>query len=65
MKTVYKDCLIDVFRDSGLISFSVLDNINGCEIVSGYSEGEDNVWSWIKDMKATVDEYRMNGMEQL
>ena len=60
MKTIYKDCLIDVFRDSGLISYSVLDNIDGCEIVSGYSEGEDNVWTWIKDMKATVNEYRMN-----
>ena len=60
MKTIYKDCLIDVFRDSELISYSVLDNIDGREIVSGYSEGEDNVWSWIKDMKATVDEYRIN-----
>ena len=60
MKTIYKDCLIDVFRDSGLISYSVLDNIDGCEIVSGFSEGVDNVWIWIKDMKATVDEYRMN-----
>lgn len=65
MKTIYKDCLIDVFRDKsvtgeGLLFYSVFDEIDGCEVESGFSEGMDSIWTWIKCLKMNVDEYRMN-----
>ena len=66
MKTIYKDCTIDVFRDKPitggdkLLFYSVFDNIDGYEVTSGFSEGMDSVWTWIKCLKGIVDEYRAN-----
>lgn len=63
MKTTYKNCKIDVYRDKTItgddhLFFSVFDLNDGFEVTSGYSEGEDTVKSYIEDLKCTVDEYR-------
>lgn len=61
MKTLYRDCDIEVTREKCLggwdmIYFSVFDG--GFEVTSGYSESNDTVREFIKDMKNLVDDYR-------
>lgn len=69
MKTIYKDCTIEVFRDKPitggdkLLFYSVFDEDDGYEVTSGFSEGMDSIWTWTKCLKATVDEYRLNPSE--
>lgn len=66
MKTTYKSCEIEVTREKCLggweqVNFSVFDTLdNGYEVASGYSDSEDTVRSFIKDMKHLVDDYRDN-----
>ena len=64
MEVKYKGCTIEVFRDKPitggdkLLFYSVFDD--GYEITSGFREGMDTVRTWIKDLKETVDDYRLN-----
>lgn len=63
MKTIYKDCEIEVTRDKCLggwdmLFYSVFDD--GFEITSGFSESSDTVREFIKDLKRLVDDYREN-----
>ena len=61
MKTTYRGCEIEVTREKCLggwdmIYFSVFDD--GFEVTSGFSESEDTVKEFIKDLKGLVDDYR-------
>ena len=63
MKTIYKDCEIEVTRDKCLsgwdmLFYSVFDD--GFEVTSGFSESSDTVREFIKDLKRLVDDYREN-----
>ena len=66
MEVKYKNCTIEAFRDKPitggdkLLFYSVFDDNNGLEVASGFSEGMDTVRDWIKDLKLTVDDYRLN-----
>jgi hypothetical protein len=61
MKTIYRGCEIEVTREKCLggwqmLYFSIFDD--GFEVTSGYSESEDTVRDFIKDLKRIVDDYR-------
>lgn len=63
MKTIYKDCEIEVTRDKCLggwdmLFYSVFDD--GFEVTSEFSESSDTVREFIKDLKRLVDDYREN-----
>jgi hypothetical protein len=68
MKTTYKGCEIEVFRDQCLggwemLFFSVFDG--NYEVTSGFSESSDTVREFIKDLKELVDDYREHPEEYL
>ena len=58
MKINYRGCEIEAYRENrkSNLFYSVFDN--GYEVTSGYSEGNDTVRDWIKDLKSMVDYYR-------
>lgn len=61
MKVMYKGCEIEVTKEKCLggwrmTYYSVFDD--GFEVTSGFSESNDTVREWIKDMKEVVDDYR-------
>lgn len=61
MKTTYKGCEIEVFRDQCLggwemLFFSVFDG--NYEVTSGFSESSETVREFIKGLKELVDDYR-------
>ena len=57
MKINYRGCEIEAYRENrnSDLFYSVFDN--GYEVTSGYSEGNDAVRDWIKDLKHIVDYY--------
>ena len=68
MKTTYKGCEIEVFRDQCLggwemLLFSVFDG--NYEVTSGFSESSDTVREFIKGLKELVDDYREHPEEYL
>lgn len=61
MKTTYKGCEIEVFRDQCLggwemLFFNVFDG--NYEVTSGFSESSETVREFIKGLKELVDDYR-------
>lgn len=63
MKTVYRGCEIEAYKDKCLggwdmIFYSVFDD--GFEVTSGFSETSDTVKEFIADLKRLVDDYREN-----
>lgn len=61
MKVMYKGCEIEVTKDKCLggwkmIFYSVFDN--GFEVTSGFSESNDTIKEFVKDLKGLVDDYR-------
>ena len=68
MKTTYKGCEIEVFRDQCLggwemLFYSVFDG--NYEVTSGFSETSDTVREFIKDLKEMVDDYRKHPEEYI
>ena len=68
MKTIYKGCEIEVTREQccggyQMLFFSVFDD--GFEVTSGFSESNDTIRGFIKDLKELVDDYRNNPDEYL
>ena len=68
MKTTYKGCEIEVFRDQCLggwemLFYSVFDG--NYEVTSGFSETNDTVREFIKDLKEMVDDYRKHPEEYI
>ena len=66
MKTIYRGCEIEVTREKclggwSMIYFSVFDN--RFEVTSGFSESNDTVLEFIKDMKDLVDYYKAHPEE--
>lgn len=67
MRTNYKGCELEVSRErscGGWIEtyYSIFDD--GYEVTSGFSNSEDSVAAWIKDLKRMVDEYRSMTQEE-
>ena len=64
MKTIYKDCLIDVFRDKsvtgeGLLFYSVFDEIDGYEVESVRCNGKEakfDNYNWSLSLLDTNEE---------
>ena len=66
MFKTYRNCDINITRDKPIIGddkilfYSAFDNIDGYEVTSGFSEGEDSIREWFKILKETIDKYRLN-----
>lgn len=59
MKVNYKNCEIECYREreSGILYYSVFDEEDGYEVVSGFYETKDSVRDYIETLKHVVDEY--------
>lgn len=63
MKTIYKNCELEVKREKSMSGYSMLYYSifdDGFEVASGFSEGEDTVKDFMESLKRTVDDYREN-----
>lgn len=73
MKVIYRNCEIECTREKSLsgdvmLFYSVFDlgaHDKDFEITSGFSEGEDSVREYIKDLKKVVDDYIENPDEYI
>lgn len=68
MKSIYRGFEIEVTREKCLagypmIYYSIFRISDGWELTSGFYDTEDTVRSFLKDMKATVDDYYENPAE--
>jgi hypothetical protein len=68
MKSIYRGFEIEVKREKCLagypmIYYSIFRISDGWELTSGFYDTEDTVRSFLKDMKATVDDYYENPAE--
>ena len=59
MKVNYKNCEIECYREreSGCLYYSIFDEEDGYEVVSGFYETEDSVRDYIETLKYVVDDY--------
>ena len=59
MKIKYKNCEIECYREkeNGILYYSVFDEEDWYEVVSGFYETEDSVRDHIESLKYVVDEY--------
>ena len=73
MKVIYRNCEIECTRSKSLsgeimLFYSVFDlgvHDKDFEITSGFSEGEDTVREFIKNLKKVVDDYIDNPDEYI
>lgn len=68
MKSIYRGFEIEVTREKCLagypmIYYSIFRLSDGWELTSGFYDTADTVRSFLKDMKATVDDYYENPSE--
>ena len=59
MKVNYKNCEIECYREkeNGILYYSIFDEEDGFEVISGFYETEDSVRDYIETLKHVVDDY--------